>query len=159
MEGAKLRVFTLAGVGKNLQQEQQSLATMLRKFRISADQVNVIPDFTSKKPDQKRCVINVFKVQKIKNFSLAKFEKLIEPLVLRTSRREEFATSSSVTISLGEEEDKDENKIQQEFEDEQQFYGLISETELDTQRERTWRQLRIAELLKRYSSGSDLIVV
>ncbi|KAL7074989.1 hypothetical protein ACQ4LE_005539 [Meloidogyne hapla] len=143
LEGAKLRVFTLAGVGKNLQQEQQSLATMLRKFRISADQVNVIPDFTSKKPDQK---------------SLAKFEKLIDPLVLRSSRSEEFATSSSVTVSLGDGEDeKEENKIQ--YDDEQQFRGLITETELDAQRERTWRQLRIAELLKRYSSGSDLIVV
>nr|CAD2178707.1 unnamed protein product [Meloidogyne enterolobii] len=144
LEGAKLRVFTLAGVGKNLQQEQQSLATMLRKFRISADQVNVIPDFTSKKPDQK---------------NLAKFEKLIEPLVLRTSKSEEFATSSSVTVSLGG--DGEEDRIQQEeFEDEQQQYkGLITETELDAQRERTWRQLRIAELLKRYSSGSDLIVV
>ena len=54
LEGAKLRVFTLAGQGKNLQQEQQGLVTMLKKFRITADQVNVIPDFTSKKPDAKR---------------------------------------------------------------------------------------------------------
>ena len=53
LEGAKLRVFTLAGQAKNIQQEQQGLATMLKKFRITADQVNVIPDFTSKKPDSK----------------------------------------------------------------------------------------------------------
>jgi hypothetical protein len=84
---------------------------------------------------------------------------LIEPLVLRTSKRAQFVTSSSVTLSL-EDQDEDKKEIQlEEFDDEQKFQGLITETELDTQRDRTWRQLRIAELLRRYSSGSDLIVV
>ncbi|KAI3411843.1 hypothetical protein GPALN_001906 [Globodera pallida] len=133
LENAKLRVFTLAGQGKNLQHEHQGLATMLKKFRITADQVNVIPDFTSKRPDAK---------------SLAKFDALIKPFMSPIGRRE----SNMTTVQL---ESDDENVDA----DVDHFVGLITEAELNAQQERTWRHLRIAELLRRYSSDSDLVVV
>ena len=37
--------------------------------------------------------------------------------------------------------------------------GLISKAEIFSQQERTWRNLRIAEYLQKYSSKSDLIVI
>ncbi|KAL3078264.1 hypothetical protein niasHS_012151 [Heterodera schachtii] len=132
LENAKLRVFTLAGQGKNLQQEHHGLVTMLKKFRITADQVNVIPDFTSKRPDPK---------------SLAKFEALIKPFMSPSSR-----TESNVTVQLESDNENEEANVGQ-------AEGLITETELNAQQARTWRHLRIAELLRRYSSDSDLVVV
>ncbi|CAI4226740.1 unnamed protein product [Auanema sp. JU1783] len=37
--------------------------------------------------------------------------------------------------------------------------GMTSKSELDAQKEKTWRQLRAAELLKKHSSNADLIVM
>uniref|UniRef100_A0A914IDA3 Uncharacterized protein n=1 Tax=Globodera rostochiensis TaxID=31243 RepID=A0A914IDA3_GLORO len=133
LENAKLRVFTLAGQGKNLQHEHQGLATMLKKFRITADQVNVIPDFTSKRPDAK---------------SLAKFDALIKPFMRPIGRRE----TNMTTVQLESGDENGDANVDH-------FVGLITEAELNAQQERTWRHLRIAELLRRYSTDSDLVVV
>jgi hypothetical protein len=88
-----------------------------------------------------------------KFFSLTKFDRLIEPFVQR-SFPDSSRKGSTVTIPLDHgTEDSDEQQQQQTP------MGFVTEAELNAQQQRTWRQLRIAELLRRYSSGSDLIVV
>ena len=79
--------------------------------------------------------------------SLSKFEQLIEPFVYRSSSNSR--KGSTVTVPLDRDDDSDSQPPE----------GFVTEAELNAQQERTWRQLRIAELLRRYSSGSDLIVV
>lgn len=81
-------------------------------------------------------------------YSLSKFDQLIEPFVYRSSSNSR--KGSTVTVPL--ERDDDDS-------DSQPPEGFVTEAELNAQQQRTWRQLRIAELLRRYSSGSDLIVV
>ncbi|KRY92600.1 Solute carrier family 12 member 2 [Trichinella pseudospiralis] len=51
LEGAKLRVFTIAN-NKELEHQETSMATLLSKFRVGYTEVTAIPNIT-KKPDQK----------------------------------------------------------------------------------------------------------
>ncbi|KRZ50260.1 Solute carrier family 12 member 1 [Trichinella nativa] len=51
LEGAKLRVFTIAN-NKELEHQETSMATLLSKFRVGCTEVTAIPNIT-KKPDQK----------------------------------------------------------------------------------------------------------
>lgn len=88
---------------------------------------------------------------------MAKFDALIGPFMSACSRR-----ASTVTIQLegtSAADGADYGSGGEEAEPAVTVEGLVTEAELNAQQERTWRQLRIAELLKRYSSDSDLIVV
>ena len=72
-----------------------------------------------------------------------KFNQLIEPFVYRSDRK-----TSNVTIPLdGDEEDGTNANA-----DAEPAEGLVTEAELNAQQDRTWRQLRIAELVQFHSS-------
>ena len=58
LEGAKLRVFTIATSKLKLEQEQRSMASLLSKFRIDFNDVFVIADIT-RKPKRQRLTYEI----------------------------------------------------------------------------------------------------
>lgn len=98
-------------------------------------------------------------------FSLSKFDRLIAPFVAVANRDHDRHHMKMTTIPLHEttgmedEEEDHQRGGRQQQQPPPPDVPLITEAELRAQQDRTWRQLRIAELLRRYSSGSDLIVV
>uniref|UniRef100_A0AC35TM44 Ion_trans_2 domain-containing protein n=1 Tax=Rhabditophanes sp. KR3021 TaxID=114890 RepID=A0AC35TM44_9BILA len=113
LEGATLRVFTLASSQACTQADEQQIAKLLANFRIECKDVKVIEDIS----------------QKPHNNTLREFEQMISKWKV-----------------LGNSEE-DANK------------GFITTAVSNQQKKRTYRELRMRELLLQHSRFSDLVCV
>ncbi|KFD55491.1 hypothetical protein M513_03543 [Trichuris suis] len=102
LQGARIRVFTIAKSTEQLGQQETSMAALLSKFRVNFSEVNVIPK-----------IINPTKE------SIDEFEQFVKPFV----------------------------------------GNLVTETELATEKIRTWRYIRTREFMLANSTSSALIVI
>uniref|UniRef100_A0A914X9Q7 Solute carrier family 12 member 2 n=1 Tax=Plectus sambesii TaxID=2011161 RepID=A0A914X9Q7_9BILA len=109
LQGAKIRVFTIASSHSTMEQERLNMVELLKKFRIQFMEVFVIPDMSKKPSDS----------------LIKEFDDIVAPFrSTETDSRE----------------------------------GMISDSELAAQKNRTDRHLRLRELMLQNSSQAELVV-
>uniref|UniRef100_A0A0K0DW58 Solute carrier family 12 member 9 n=1 Tax=Strongyloides stercoralis TaxID=6248 RepID=A0A0K0DW58_STRER len=113
LEGATLRVFTLASSQACTHADEQQMAALLSQFRIECKDVKVIEDI-SKKPH---------------NSTIKEFETIIS----------KWKVNSNTTEDVEK--------------------GFITPTAAHHQKKRTYRELRMRELLLQHSKNSNLIAI
>ncbi|VDP24805.1 unnamed protein product [Soboliphyme baturini] len=119
LEGAKLRVFTVAASHSQLQKEQRSMAALLSRFRIDYSNVYVIPDL-AKRPN--KTTVDAFK-------------EFIVPFLKDIDEKEEILDEIYAS------------------------HLYISDAEFIAMKGKTYRELRIRELLHQHSQDATLIVL
>uniref|UniRef100_A0A183E9K2 SLC12 domain-containing protein n=1 Tax=Gongylonema pulchrum TaxID=637853 RepID=A0A183E9K2_9BILA len=131
LEGAELRVFTIASSQACAQADEKKMAALLSKFRIPFTDVRVIADI-AREPHPSTFVdfllsyIALVAEEQRNILAIRDFEAIIAPL--RDNEKEKRS-------------------------------GLIADVDLAAQKKRTIRQLRARELLQLHSHQSDLIVI
>lgn len=146
----RLRVFALADKSGDLNNDQRNMASLLNKFRIDYSDVIVISD--DSKPPKKENKI--------------KFKKLIENWRVRDIPSEtvqtnyhESTTSNPTPTSSSSPPPSPDLPSSSSPSPTSNSSLFITDSEWESQKNKSYRQIRIRELIEKHSSKSSLIVM
>uniref|UniRef100_UPI00358F8C2C solute carrier family 12 member 2-like n=1 Tax=Myxine glutinosa TaxID=7769 RepID=UPI00358F8C2C len=140
----RIRIF-IGGKISRIDQDRRMMASLLSKFRIDFSHIEVLGDINSR-PSQ--CSVHAFE-ELIKPFQEPEEDEDVE-----NEGNLRCSNSNGGTVNT-EEEERRTNKYFENEEDPE----LISEDSLETYHDKTYRQIRLNELLHQHSRDASLIVI